>query len=134
MCIFGLDICEDLVDFWEDGVKTKKTMEYSLRTTQQNLIARAGSLHIILFPFLMQYHITSYERDQANNAKALRNVVEKIVNERREAIKKNPALASQGDFLTMILTEDHFKNRHERTVDECLTFFFAGSQTSSVVT
>jgi len=36
--------------------------------------------------------------------------------------------------LTICLCDEHFKNRDVRVVDECLTFFFAGSQTSSNAT
>ena len=34
----------------------------------------------------------------------------------------------------MLLVEDHLKNREIRIIDEVLTFFFAGSQTSGVAT
>ena len=47
-------------------------------------------------------------------------------------MKKDPALKEAGDFLTILLTEELFKDYNERIVDECLTFFFAGSQTSSM--
>lgn len=36
--------------------------------------------------------------------------------------------------MTLLLCDDHFKGRDVRIVDECLTFFLAGSQTSSVAT
>ena len=47
-------------------------------------------------------------------------------------MKKDPTLADVGDFLTILLTEDLFKDDFKRIIDELLTFFFAGSQTSSV--
>ena len=37
-----------------------------------------------------------------------------------------------GDFLTILLTEPLFMNDNKRIIDECLTFFFAGSQTSAI--
>ena len=64
----------------------------------------------------------------------LRDFCKVIIDRRREEIKKNPDEAKAGDFLTMILVEEHFKNRNDRIIDEVLTFFFAGSQTSSVAT
>ena len=36
--------------------------------------------------------------------------------------------------MTILLSDDHFKQRDVRVLDECLTFFFAGSQTSSNAT
>lgn len=41
-------------------------------------------------------------------------------------------MAKKGDFLTILIVDEMFKNRNERIIDEVLTFFFAGSQTSSV--
>ena len=134
VCALGVDCAESPVDFWENGVQGKKAVAYSLRVTFSNLINRMSSPHIVLFPFLATYHITPFERDQARNAKALRDFCEKIIDSRREEIKKNPELAKEGDFLTMLLVEEHFKDRTVRIVDEVLTFFFAGSQTSSVAT
>lgn len=43
-------------------------------------------------------------------------------------------MAEAGDFLTILLTDDLFKDDNKRIVDEALTFFFAGSQTSAVAT
>lgn len=43
-------------------------------------------------------------------------------------------MAEAGDFLTILLTDDLFKDNNKRIVDEALTFFFAGSQTSGVAT
>ena len=91
------------------------------------MINRISSPHIVLFPFLASYHVTPFERDQGRNAKALRDFCEVIINKRRQAIKDKPELAKAGDFLTIILIEDHFKDRNDRIIDEVLTFFFAGS-------
>ena len=49
-------------------------------------------------------------------------------------IEKDPEEGKAGDFLTILLVEEHFKNRDERVIDEVLTFFFAGSMTSAVAT
>ena len=62
------------------------------------------------------------------------SVLLNIVDKRRQAIKEDPKLSSAGDFLTILLVDEHFKDRNLRIVDECLTFFLAGSQTSSVAT
>lgn len=134
VCALGVDCADNPVDFWENGVLGKKTVAYSLRVTFSNLINRIASPHIVIFPFLAQHHITPFERDQARNARALRDFCEVIINKRRAEIEKDPKEASAGDFLTILLVEEHFKNRNDRIIDEVLTFFFAGSQTSSVAT
>ena len=93
MCAFGVDCSDTMIDFWEDGVKLQKSVSFSLRTTFGNLLNRVYSPHVLLFPFLGRYYLTSYERDQAANAKLLRDFCEKIINDRKEAIKKDPKVA-----------------------------------------
>lgn len=61
------------------------------------------------------------------NALIIRDVIEGIVERRREALRKDPSLAEAGDFLTILLCDDVFKNDNKRIIDETLTFFFAGS-------
>ena len=63
VCALGVDCAEEPVNFWENGVKTQKTLAYSLRVTFSNIISRMISPHIVFFPFLASYHITPFERD-----------------------------------------------------------------------
>ena len=57
-----------------------------------------------------------------------------MIDERRKEIVDDPSLVSRGDFLTLLVSDEHFKNRDIRVLDECLTFFFAGSGTSAAST
>lgn len=86
-----------------------------------------GFAHVQLLPFLAKYYVMPFEWDMYRNARALRNFCSRVIERRREEIRKDPSLAKKGDFLTMLVTEEHFKDRNERVIDECLTFFFAGS-------
>ena len=88
--------------------------------------------HIFFFPILANTFITPFERQSRANAVYLRDRLAQIVERRRQAIKKDPSLKEAGDFLTILLTEPLFMNDNKRIIDECLTFFFAGSQTSAV--
>ena len=63
VCAFGVDRAEDQVDFWENGVKMRKSLAESLRITWSNLMNRVIAPHIVLFPFLARIHITAFERD-----------------------------------------------------------------------
>ena len=78
--------------------------------------------------------LTPAERAMKANAGFLREFMNGIVDRRRQAIAKDPSLKEAGDFLTVLLTEPLFMNDNERIIDESLTFFFAGSQTSAVTT
>ena len=44
----------------------------------------------------------------------------------------NKSLEEQGDLLAILLSDDLFKDNDKLIIDECLTFFFAGTQTSSI--
>ena len=87
---------------------------------------------VFFFPVMADVYLTPAERSMKANAGFLRDLISSIVDRRREAIKKDPSLKEAGDFLTILLTEPFFMNDNERIIDECLTFFFAGSQTSGI--
>ena len=86
-CALGVDCSEAPVDFWENGACRKTTLADSLRTTFTNLVNRLTSAHVVFFPFLAAWYLTPYERDQARNAKALRDFCAAIIDSRREEIK-----------------------------------------------
>lgn len=55
-----------------------------------------------------------------------------MVDKRRELLRKDPkALNEKGDLLSILITDQLFCNDNEMIIDECMTFFFAGSQTNS---
>lgn len=89
---------------------------------------------VFFFPFFADVFISPYERALKANAGYLRELIGQIVERRRKAIQADPKLKEKGDFLTILLTEPFFMNDNERIIDESLTFFFAGSQTSAVTT
>jgi cytochrome P450 len=62
----------------------------------------------------------------------LRTLFEKIVEKRRKCSQDE--LNSRADLLSILHTDDLFKDNNKLIIDECLTFFFAGSQTSSIPT
>lgn len=84
--------------------------------------------HTCLFPSLADKYLTLDERDLSANCTLIRNMVAKVINDRKLlGIKGN-------DDLIEILTSDPlFNSDIEKTIDEILTIFFAGSQTSANV-
>lgn len=54
------------------------------------------------------------------------------MNKKREA-EKDKSLLERGDLMTILLSDDLFKNDIEMIIDECLTFFLAGTQTTSAL-
>lgn len=132
-CAIGETLDDVEIDYWVNGVNIKKDVPYSLRHTFQNCIDRQFMPHCVFFPTLGQYYILPFERDLLANCKALRALFEHMIDNRRELIKAFPEEAKKkGDLLSILLTDELFCLDNEMIVDECLTFFFAGSQTSSI--
>lgn len=55
-----------------------------------------------------------------------------MIHERREEMKK-PEYVQKGDFLTLLLLDDLFKDNEEMMTDECLTFMVAATQTTTML-
>jgi len=86
-----------------------------------------------MFPWFADKYVTPAERDLLANCRTLRAKLEKVVADRRQDMKEGRHL-DEGDFLSILLCDELFKEDDVMIIDEILTFFFAGSQTSSVVT
>jgi len=84
--------------------------------------------HVVFFPIFQTKYILPSERDLLANCKALRVLFEYMIMSRRELIVSDPEAAEKkGDLLSILLTDELFSLDNEMIVDECLTFFFAGS-------
>ena len=49
-------------------------------------------------------------------------------------IKKDSLTLSRTDFLTLLMQDDLFKYNDSYMIDECITFMFASTQTTTVMT
>lgn len=73
-----------------------------------------------------KYHIFPKERENKKNIEVLREFLDKIV-EKRKVDMARESYEDKGDLLSILLSDDLFKNDKNAIIDECLTFFFAGS-------
>jgi len=89
-------------------------------------------LNVNLFPSLASIALTQFERDNKKNCLAVRKLVLDVVNKR----KAENALFGQknDDLLDLLLRDPVFSENESVIVDELLTVFFAGSQTSANTT
>ena len=55
-----------------------------------------------------------------------------MIENRRQEMKK-PSFKNKGDFLTLLLTDDLFKDKNDYMVDECLTFMLAATMTTTML-
>ena len=112
MCALGEDISQEQIDYWHNGKLEKRNLSFSLRQTFQVLLNRMSGLHIYFFPFLAEYFLTPAEWDIKANAKILRDKISQIASRRLEAMKSDPSLKEKGDFLTIMLTDELFKDNN----------------------
>ena len=62
-CSLGDDVNDIQVDYWENGVVTKKNLAFALRNTFTAMVSRLSRVHVCIFPFLANVFITPWERD-----------------------------------------------------------------------
>lgn len=86
---------------------------------------------MIFFPGICNLYLTRHDRELIRNIKVLRDRINEVVIERKEAMKKADFIDS-GDFLNTLLSDDLFKNDNTMIIDECISFFIAGTQTVSI--
>lgn len=130
-CVVGDDISNLQVDYWQGGRLTKQDLSFALRNSFQQCVNRMSTLHVCLLPFLANVYLTPHERDLRANCLSIRNLVASIIEERKHEVEKG---STKDDLLSIMLQDSLFMDDEQITVDELLTVFFAGSQTSSNVT
>jgi cytochrome P450 len=80
---------------------------------------------MVLFPRLHNVNILPFERENALNAASCRDCIRKLLKKRRTEPKNG------NDLLSILLLEPLFANDDEAVVDELLTIFIAGGQTTA---
>lgn len=121
-CVVGKDVSENMIEYWVNGVPTKKDLGYALRKTFVEMIERLASPHVSLFPWLADVYLTQHERDLARNCQSIRNLVNSIIQQRKPTQN-----GDDNDLLSILLLNPLFADNDELMIDELLTIFFAGS-------
>jgi len=134
VCGFGVDLTDEMLDYIEDGVDTKKTLPYVLRNVFHESLMRWPGLQLSIFPETVSWYLSAHDRETRKNIETMRALFLTVVQKRREEIKKDPESLNRGDLLTILLTDELFMADDKMIIDECLTFFFAATQTSSMST
>jgi cytochrome P450 len=80
------------------------------------------------------WYLTPSDRANRANIFKLRDLFLGVIQRRRAALISDPSAPAKNDLLSILLSDDLFKNNDKMVVDECLTFFFAATQTSSMTT
>ena len=131
-CALGEDISERTIPFRRNGKVTEMNISKAMLITFEDCLGRMASPHTLFFPILRDIYILPYEREIEANCREIRKLVEEIIRNRRDACLKDPSMKLRGDFLQILLDDETTSGDEQLIVDECLTFFFAGSQTSNL--
>ena len=102
-----------------------KKVPQVLRETFHKCLMKMTSVQASLFPDHIGLNIFPSDRENYKNTRILRDLFREIIQRRRKTPENE--LKEMGDFLSILLTDDLFKDDEELILDECLTFFFAGS-------
>ncbi len=92
---------------------------------------RTLNLRFQLFPELVSWYIFPEEKEILRNINALRQNLKDMIEERKRNAKSDPSELEKGDLMTILISDELFKDDIEMIIDECLTFFMAGTQTTS---
>eukprot|EP00350_Pseudokeronopsis_sp_OXSARD2_P005996 CAMPEP_0170542216 /NCGR_PEP_ID=MMETSP0211-20121228/1713_1 /TAXON_ID=311385 /ORGANISM="Pseudokeronopsis sp., Strain OXSARD2" /LENGTH=141 /DNA_ID=CAMNT_0010845211 /DNA_START=676 /DNA_END=1101 /DNA_ORIENTATION=+ len=109
---------------------TTTTFSHALKTILTDVPMRGNELRFSIFPSLAKYYILPKERELLFNIQSIRNELRKIVEAKRTKLQENPTEGKRGDLMTILLQDDLFKDDVEMIIDECVTFFLAGTQTT----
>lgn len=132
-CAFGIDLSNQVLDWEQDGKVYQKTLDFVLIEAFHQLFMRVVSPQILIFPGTYDLYLTPAARRLRRNVDRLRKLFQRIVDERKVAMQQ-PDYVETCDLLSTLLQDDLFKNDSESIINECLTMFFAGTQTVSITT
>jgi len=80
----------------------------------------------MLLPELYDYHITRYDKEILRNAKQVSNYILSLIKYKRETFAKTGKYEGE-DLLTILLQDEVFQDNDKMIMEECLTFFIAGT-------
>jgi cytochrome P450 len=129
-CAFGYDCSERTLTYYENGVKTTKTIAYVLRNNLEALLLKMMAPQLVFLPESINYDFAQKDKHNTLNAKEIRAVFTEIIRERRAEMERTGENNS-ADLLNILMHDELFKDNHSLILDECLLFFFAGSQTTA---
>ena len=128
-CAFGEDLSDVKIEYIENGKKGLKPVSFVLRETFHKCLKRWHTLQLCIFPETVHWYLFASDRENRYNIEKLRELFAGVVKRRREGGNKD-----KHDLLAILLSDELFKDDEKMILDECLTFFFAATETSSMTT
>ncbi|TNV80087.1 hypothetical protein FGO68_gene16754 [Halteria grandinella] len=135
-CFFGHSLeVNPIVDQLVQGEHKKMRLGEAMQNTFELAMGRAHQPLLIVFRELIPFFITRRDRELKYNAQSMRTFIRNLINERRKAQESQATGGNveYKDLLSILLSDPNFEN-DDAIVDECLTFFLAGSMTTASTT
>jgi len=129
---FGLtNLNQVRLPYEQNGVVKELSIDQFLRKCTSFMLFRAGRKIFSVIPYLMFFYYSSADREYKRNIKCIRDFCEKIIIERKQQLEgpEKDKFVNNPDLLTILLSDDMFKNNNKAMIDEIITFFLAGSFT-----
>eukprot|EP00347_Sterkiella_histriomuscorum_P011732 403371320 len=130
---FGRQNENPLIEQLNQGVKSMVPMGQALSQNVGRAIEREFQLHLLVFPELYPYYISREDKELAFNSLQVRNYISNLIQIKKDIYQKTKTYQGD-DLLTILLQDEIFQGHDEMILDECVTFFIAGSQTTAVTT
>ncbi|CDW88282.1 cytochrome p450 [Stylonychia lemnae] len=129
--IFGETSLKQTMPFIQDDEVVEISLGFAAANLFQALTIKAITPLRTFVSFLDQYSIGKSERTLQKNQQTFREYLQKLINERK--VKMQDPNYVSADFLTMLLTDDLFKNDENLMKDELATFMTASILTTTAL-
>jgi cytochrome P450 len=129
---FGLSNLKNVrLPYEQNGVTKEYPLDQYLRKCVSFMIFRPGRRIFAILPYLMLFFYSAADREFKRNIRRVREFCEKIIEERKKHMEgpEKEKYINYPDLLTILLSDDMFKNNNKAIIDEIITFFLAGSFT-----
>lgn len=123
---FSLDLKDKLLPYKSKGVTRQLSVGVYLRMLTSFLIFRQGRFLYAFIPYMPFFFYNQEDREYLENIRCLRNFLRSLIEERKLNMKLND---QRNDLLTILLSDEIYSNNMDLMIDECVTFFLAGSFT-----
>jgi len=84
---------------------------------------RLARTEVAWIPYLLYAYYSKHDKEILKNAETVRNFARNLLNQRRN----EKGYENHHDLLSILLSDEVFKDKDEEIIDECITFFIAGS-------
>ncbi|CDW85843.1 cytochrome p450 [Stylonychia lemnae] len=122
---FGEDIQNAKICQVKNGQQVMMGMGEALRELFLYVAYRGGRKLFFWSPLMILFFYNKKDREYIKNTTTVREYCRDLIKQRRANLDNQ----SGKDLLTIMLNDENYKNNEEEIIDECITFFLAGSQT-----